>query len=268
VKTKTKKIFKMKKNLYKAALMAALGLAGVTAAQAQINNNDLVLGFTSQFTGVTQDYLIDLGPLPSNIPANYNTPLSVSGFNSATFGGIFDTALANNAVNLGIVGSTPNGDSGGEVILSILDNGTGTPTLAGSLTPPSDTESALANASDIPTTLVLGPVSQSANGSFFNNVAENPTTPGIAGNNSFTGYSDNPLSTLGGSESILLDLYENTFAPRTASSWVYAGDVSVDVSGDTLTATFDPVPEPGTALIAGISGLSLVLLRRRFNRNA
>jgi hypothetical protein len=258
----------MKKNLYRVALIAALGMAGVTAAQAQISPNDLVLGFTSQYAGVSQDYLVDLGPLPANIPANYNLALNVSGFDGTTFGNIFNTALANGAVNAGIVGASPSSGSGGTVILSILDNGTGTPVSAGSSTPQNDTEANLANASEIPGSLTLGAVAQNANGSFYLNVAENPTTDGSSGGSSFAAYSDNPLSTLDGNDDLLVDLYENSFAPRTASSWVYAGDVAISVNGDALTATFDPVPEPGTALIAGISGLSLLILRRRFSNNA
>ena len=259
----------MKKNLYKAALVAAIGLVGATAAQAQINDNDLVLGFTSQYAGVSDDYLVDLGPLPANTSANYNLALPVTGFSSATFSSIFSSALANDAVNVGIIGATPSGGSGGDVFLSQLRASlAGSPGGPNSATPPSDTESALANASSIPTTLTLGEVAQTANGSFFNNVAESPTAVGLTGTSSFAGYADNPLSTIGGSETIYLDLYENQFAPRTSSSWEYVGDVALDLSGGALSATFDPVPEPGTALIAGVAGLSLLLLRRRSNSNA
>lgn len=48
---------KMKK-LYKAALLAALGLAGVPAMQAATYNGDLLVGFTS---GTGNDFIYDLG---------------------------------------------------------------------------------------------------------------------------------------------------------------------------------------------------------------
>jgi hypothetical protein len=254
----------MKNNLYKAALAAALGLAGATAAQAQINTDDLILGFTSQFSGVTQDYLVDLGQVPTggNILANNNTALNVSGFNGTTFGGIFNSALSANAVNVGIVASKA-GSSGND-IFSELDNGSGTYSLTGSATPPTDTKSALQSGASIPGSLTLGAVNQSASGSFFQLVAENPNTAGAAAN-SFAGYVDNPLSTVGGSETIVLDLWEDAYNLGGPGSWVYDGNVTIDVSGDNLSAVYDvtPAPEPTTYAIFGGLGVLLLGMRRQ-----
>lgn len=254
----------MKKNLYKTALVAAFGLAGAAAAQAQVNPNDLVLGFTSQYSGVTDDYLVDLGQFPTG--GAINVSLNTSGFNWSTFNSIFSGAMANNALNVGIVAGQ-NGNSG-DVIFSVLDNGTGTYYSAGSSTPVGDTRSNLKNGAGIPLSLSLGEVAQGSTGSpttsFYSDVAENPTTPGAA-NNNFTGYVDNPLSTMG--TYTVLDLYEDAYTGGSSGSWVFDGTVTIGLNNDTLTAIYD-TPEPGTGLIAGISGLSILILRRRFTKNA
>jgi hypothetical protein len=251
----------MKNNLYKAALMAALGLAGAMTARAQYANDDLILGFTSNYGGNTTDYLVDLGQIPTggNITANEETSLNVSGFSWSTFNTYFGSALANNAVNLGIVGA--HAGSTGNVIFSEYNNGSGATVLSpGSSTPPADTRSALQNGAAIPESLTLGPVAQGGN-SFYNLVAENPNTDGAAAN-SFAGYVDNPLSTLGSGETIVFDLYEDSYSLAGAGSWAYDGNVTVSLNGEALSAVYD-VPEPATYALFGSMGVLLLGMRRR-----
>jgi hypothetical protein len=251
----------MKNHLYKTALAVGLGLAGATAAHAQNPNaNDLVLGFTSQFSGVTSDYLIDLGQIPSS-PGVLTTS-----FSPTTFGNTFTTssgnALTSGALNVGIVGG-----SSSDAIFSELD-GSATPltTIAGSATPASDSRAALDNGGEIATGLTLGTTLQSSSTSFFSDVAENPNAGGASANN-FTGYVDNPLTTINGtSESVVLDLWEDANSGRTGvSGWTYEGYVDLSLSGGNLTATFDEgvnaVPEPATYGLFGL-GVLLFGLRR------
>jgi len=253
----------MKNHLYKAALVAALGMAGAVAAQAQNPAaNDLVLGFTSQFNGVVNDYLVDLGPIPS-------APGAISSsFSSSTFANTFTTssgnALASGQVNVGIVGG-----SSSDAIFSELDT-TATPstTTAGSATPPADAKSNVDAAGLVATGLTLGTPAHTDQTSFFADVAESPTAGGANANN-FTGYADNPLSTIDGTtESLVLDLWENANSGRTGvTGWTYEGYVDLGLSGGNLTATYDEplissVPEPSTYGIFGSIGLLLLGLRR------
>jgi PEP-CTERM motif len=242
--------------------MLALGAAMVTQAlQAQTTpanpgNNDLVLGFTSQAPGVTQDYILDLGQIPSG------QNVQLGGISLSTFNTVFGSALANGEVNVGIVGGLPTG-SVADVITSTLHL-TGAP---GEI--PSVSQSKSAGDDVLGTT--PGVVAQNATTSFSSDVALSPTATGTANNNFSAQLGSNPLSTIGSSETITLDLYEDTQTSRTSTGgWVYEGDIALDLTGSTLSAVFDPVavPEPSTyGLLAG-AGLLLVALRRQISRKA
>ena len=257
------------KNSYKVALLAALGLTVAVAAQAQTPvANDLVLGFTSTAPGVTSDYIVDLGQLPTA----QNTQIG-SGVSLATLSSVFGSALANGQVNAGIVGGTAAGSKA--AFTTTLDNGTGTATVAGSTAPISASKSQLSQVGSIATSLTTGVVSQNPVGQigFFTSVAETPTTVGSANNNVASDLGSNPLSTIGTSEIITLDLWKNagTAATGTAvTGWQYEGDIQIDLSGTTASVVFDPaassVPEPTTyGLLAG-AGLLVVSLRNKLAR--
>lgn len=271
----------MKNHLYKAALAAALGLAGATAAQAQINPNDLVLGFTSQASGAnSDDYIVDLGQLPTggNIAANYNTALDVSGFSYSAFTASGTAGAASlGSLYVGIIGG--NGGTGTkDVFLSEVDNGTGSPAQAGSSLPtaaPSGTD--LESAADYPIGLGVGAVAVSPgaglnNVSWTYNIAENPTSPGAdSGANYATYLGDNPMTTLN-SDTIVLDLYNETGSTHTVNPWTFDGTVTLDLNteNDSLTATYDetPVPEPATCGLYALGGLLMLGLGRRFSGKA
>ena len=263
----------IKWKLCRSALLAGLGLAFVTAVKAQIDPNDLVVGFSSQASGVTSDYIIDLGPIPTGAnttSANNNYALNVSGFDYSIFTSIFGSAFTSGQVNVGIIAGMDSGNQ--DVFESVLDNGTGTPTVAGSSAPgTSPVGSNIANAAGTVGALTLGQVVQTSEGSWYYNIAENPTTPGSAVN-SFASYlNSNPMTTIGGTEMLTLDLYEDIDNGHAgASGWTYMGDVSLDLSGGNLTATYDPtpVPEPGTCGLAALGGFLALALRRQFKFKA
>jgi PEP-CTERM motif len=262
----------MKNHLYKAALVAALGVAGAMAAHAQ-NANDLMLGFTSQASGVSDDYIVDLGPLPTggNIAANYNTDLSVSGFNSSTFNSTFGSAVGANEVFAGIVGGSTGATK--NIFLSQLDNGTGSPILAGSATPNNPiSANDLAAAAGLPVGLTEGAVGQTAATSFSYLIAENPTTPGADSINNFaTDAGNNPMATLTSGTPLVLDLWYDTASTLhggTLGTWAFDGTVTLGVNSGGLSAVYDEVqvvPEPSTYGIFGI-GLLLLGLGHRFTR--
>ena len=78
------------KNLYKAGLLAALGLIGASNAQAQ---NDLIVGFT---TGSGNDFIYDLGSVSSLTPQSWDLSTYLTG------------ALGTSAVQWGVIGDTAN----------------------------------------------------------------------------------------------------------------------------------------------------------------
>jgi hypothetical protein len=256
----------MKKLTKLAALSVGAALVS-TAAQAQtaIPSGDLVLGFTSQAAGVTSDYVVDLGTLPGS----QNASLSTSGFVQGDFNNTFGSAFANGTVNVGIAGGVDN--STAYLYTSLLDNGSGTPTVAGSTAPTSVSKSDVQGAAGTLGSVYAGAVNYDEG--FTANIAQSPTTPGTAANSfsSYTGF--NPLTTIPASTStIVLDLYKDAAPSHGTSTTVsYVGDVTLDFTGSGLIATYDaaPVPEPTTdALLAGAGVLAFAFRRQFIRKNA
>jgi hypothetical protein len=251
-------------NMNKFTKLAALSLGAAfvsTAAQAQLDTGDLILGFTSQAAGVTSDYVVDLGAFPGE---GNTTPLNTIGYSSSTFNTTFGSALDSGTLNVGIVGGVDNANA--YIYTSLLDNGTGTALVAGSTAPLNISKGDIGLAAGTLGNLNTGVVDY-ADG-FTANVAENPASAGTAPT-SFTGSTgDNPLTTIpAGTSVITLDIYQNSYSGRTSTTgFDYVGDVQLDITDSGLTATFDPVaaPEPSTyALLAG-GGLLAFALRRKF----
>jgi hypothetical protein len=256
------KLNQMKKQLLKAGLVAALGLGASTAAQAQINNDDLVLGFTSpnatSIGGVKSDYIIDLGQVLGTSPAQI--PLSGSQYNDPTFTANLGGAVTGGSAYVGIFGAKSG--SSGDVILS------------STVVPPTGSKSSYASAATFPASVTLGLVPQTGQ-SVFNNIS---TAPGQPGNNatSFGLYVPSPLETISSSQgtgqSLLnLEVYRATYPLiGNASAFVDQGFISLLFSangGIAGVAWNEPatsaVPEPSTyGLFAG-AGLLLVLFRRQ-----
>lgn len=271
----------MKNHLYKAALVAALGMAGAVAAQASSPaSGDVVLGFTSQSAGASaDDYLVDLGALPAggNVAANYNTALNVSGFSESAFtaAGVAGSALGSGGtLYAGLVGYISGGTTTSSIYMSQVDNGSGSPTAAGSGPLVSPTGTALISAYDDATSLnPSGAVSAANVGSFSYGVALNPSQQGsnTTGTGNMAGEAaNNPMGTI--SSSLVFDLWTGKATPSrggaTFNGWTYDGTVTISLANDTLTAIYDEVnvssvPEPATYGIFGGLGLLVLALRRQ-----
>ena len=241
--------------------MLAIGAAMVTQAlEAQTvtgnpNQDDLSLGFTSTYAGVTQDYIIDLGQIPTGSNAQLANNFSLS-----TFDTIFGSALAAGAVNVGVVGGGPNDINGNFDV--------DTSTLVGAAGPKHSVDQTIDNASQTVISLQLGAVAQGNSSSWTSLIAATPTAVGTAHNNFTSDLGEaNPLQSLSSSGSLTLEVWNAEDAGNGTENWTSEGDLQVNVSGSDLSAVWDPVavPEPSTyGLLAG-AGLLIVALRRQFS---
>lgn len=244
------------KHLCRVALLAAFGLGGVTAAQAQINANDLLLGFTSP--SVTSDYIIDLGQIPGSAG---QITLSPSQFDAATFNSLFGSALSGGQVYVGIVGAQAGGISG-DVLFSAATQ---------PATSPSATD--LRSAAGFPSGLALGQVNQTG-ASFYDLISQSPGQEGAAAN-SFALYAQSPLYAITasqgtGAQTIDLNLWEATYQTIPSSPpGAYSGQgfISLNLSSGNLGVAYNQaalaVPEPATYAILGVAAVLLLVFRRQ-----
>jgi hypothetical protein len=253
------------KTLHKAAALAALALAAGTAAQAQINNNDLLLGFTSpnaaSVGGIQYDYIIDIGQLLGTGP--HQITLSAGQYNDSTFTTDLGAAVAGGNAYVGVFGATLGSSS--DVILSAPS------------TPSTGTYNDEHSAAGFPASVTLGPIAQSGQ-SVHNNIS---VGPGLAGANpsSFALYVPSPLETVSSSQGtgqtlFNLSVYESTltagFPSGTVNPYSDQGSVSIlfsangGISGVAWDEAATPmsVPEPSTCGIFAFAGLLAVGIRR------
>jgi hypothetical protein len=242
------------KNSYKAALLVALGLAAVSSAQAQVNNNDIILNFSSPTT-TNVDYTIDLG----QIEAVPTTPINLSSdINATTLNSLF-TSIA--SLNVGVVGGSYNVPGQGD---DIYISGLSLPTHASS-------ENTITFAAESALGISPGTNPSSANSSFSTLVAASPTATGLAGSSSVQGYlggssqtQDNPMINIGSSDMLTFNLYEEVKSSAThPAAFTYQGQFVLDLSGSSPSLVFDPVPEPSTYALASVGGLLFAFFRRR-----
>lgn len=261
--------------------LLAMGAAMVTQAlQAQTATgistaNDLILGFTSQAPGVTQDYVLDLGAVPTS------SNVQLGGISLSTFNTVFGSAATAGTVNVGVIGGGTDPNSGNSQIFTTTLRSGALATTAGAGTetaPYKASGNPISQASNYGSSLALGNVAQSASASWSSSITTGPGVGTIGtAQNSFTGYlphtsghTDNPMVTLPGSETVTLDIWNDIANNTGANTWTYVGDLQLDLSGSTLNATFDPtvtsVPEPSTyGLMAGF-GLLALGFRHQFSR--
>ena len=251
----------IKKHLYRVALLAALGLGGAPAAQAQINANDLILGFTSpnatSIGGNKYDYIIDLGQIPGSAG---QITLSGSQFDATTFNTILGSALAGGQAYVGIVGAQSG--ASGDVLLSA------------DVQPTTSSSAAfLQSAAGYPNGLALGQVNQTGS-SFYDNISQAPGQLGAAANN-FTLYAQSPLYAITasqgtGAQTIDLNLWKATYQTIPSSgvgAYSSQGFISLNLSGGNLGVAYNqqalPVPEPATYALLGTAGVLLFAFRRQ-----
>jgi hypothetical protein len=262
------KSLKKYKNMNKIAKMSLLAIGATLVTQAlqaqsttgSPNQDDLTLGFVSTYAGVTQDYLIDLGQVPTTANTQLGGSLSLSTFNSI-FGTTTSGALGNNALYVGVVGGgqdDANQDS--DIFTSTVST----------TAPHRGTDATIDEAASVVDNLSLGAVNHTSQTSWTYQIST-PTGAGTAPQGaSYVGYlgNANPLQALSSSGQITLQIWNDEDAGNNTENWVNEGDIAINVSGSTLSAVWDPVavPEPTTyGLLAG-AGLLAVAFRRQFAR--
>jgi hypothetical protein len=245
----------MKKNLYKAALLAALGIGSVTAAQAQ--TTDVLLGFNDANgpASAQNDYVLDLGVASAfTTTASLNFNISSTTFASA-FGSDSMALTSNNHVAAGVVEGNP---------ATGLWFSTSTPlsglTAAGA-------SPALGYASSVLTTPV-NYASSTVNGwSYY--IAQSPLAGGANVAGSFANDLGNPMQFLNNGV-VQETLYGNQIIGSgrnaTLAGYTALGTLGINANNDTISFTGVAVPEPSTYGLLACAGLLLVAIRRQISR--
>lgn len=246
------KNMKNMKNLYRAALLAALGLGTASVASAQ----NLELGFNDNAVVAAQnDYVINLGALSQftqTSSLNLSSDFSASTFTSAYTG----DGNALNDVAVGAVGG----------ISSTLDSFYSTVGIG-----PTVSANNIGSSVEFSQPTV-GEYASATAGGWSYDVAVAPNLPGSGPAGSISSTSENPTELL--SSGVLTEeLYEayDTGSGRSVTLNEEAlGYLTVNVNTDSITyAGIDAVPEPSTyGLLAGAGLLAVAFRRQVFPKNA
>jgi hypothetical protein len=226
---------------FKLALLAAISLAGASAAQAQTYTpGDLLVGFT---TGTGNDLLYDLGQA-SSLTAGETFPDL-----STLLGTDFGTGSALNNVNWGVVGYVTTGHT------------TYTTTAVG-FTPDTITGTGAFNAPKNAVNTLVG------------NFLSSPT-PGASATVAYSSSTSYYAETIGNQFSTDYGAsYENpdVVGPNTATLSSVLNDGSAPTALYNLTLgpddsfTVAPAPEPSTYALLGGAGLLVLALRKQLVR--
>jgi len=243
----------MKKPLYKAALLAALGLASATAAHAQALGANFGVGFNDAAgpASAQNDYVINMGTFTLFTP---NSTVTV-GIDPTAFNNAFGTD--GNALNNVAVGGVEGlGGVGGQMMI------TGPmPTAGISVVGTSISSVGGLNVGEYSSTAVT-PISPWSAA-----VAPSPIATG--GPLSVSALMDNPLTYLVNGQASMT-VWEATITGTSRveilGPWTDIGTLTINANPGVDTITFTGVPEPATySLLAG-AGLLVLSLRRQINR--
>ena len=251
----------MKNNLYKAALLAALGLAGISTAQA---SSDFLLGFNDAAgpTAAQNDYVIDLGSVSSLYSAAASNGGTVNVWTSS-IGTLFSSTFTadSSALNDVTAGIVEGFTSGYPKTLYVT-----APTSASSINTPSGGQ--FNNASAAATGVAIGEYASSSSATAWTGaVAASAIAPGteISGDDVADNAQVNPMGQL--SSGVLdLNLWEATRSSALGAVAAYqeVGSVHINMSSDIIDVTI--VPEPSTYGLLALGGLLVLSFRHRINR--
>lgn len=225
------------KKIYKAALLAALGLAGIGTVQAANYNGDLLIGFTS---GTGNDLIYDLGAASSlSDGQTWSLTSLLTGYdlNSVTWGVIGD-------MNVGGVR-------------------TAWMTTDGAAIPNSIPSSAAWSPIDLATKAIYqsfdtagGDQYQLVDATFASSWNQETTINGLGDSSSYISNQGNP-NVVGPTSANVFGMTANGSAPTQL------GTFNLNNSGS-LTFSATPTPEPGTASLIGCGVLLFLGLRKKF----
>jgi len=250
------------KKLSSAALLIMGAILASQTARAQFISDNLYMGFENQAGSGTADYIVNLGAASGIIAGG---DLS-SDFSLADFDSVLG---ASSSMFAGVVGGNAGANPTSDMYLTQLrTSNIGDASVAGSTLNLTSTRSVDTQSVNALSTLN---VSSSVGGTLDSTLSwENDVEPVNTGSSFLSESGLNPDSAIGTGSVLYEDLWYTTDSQQGtahAQPFTYLGYFTIDFTGESADVTFSPVPEPGTAMIAGISGLSLVFLRRRFNKN-
>jgi hypothetical protein len=258
---------KFMKKLTSAALLVVGAILVSQSAKAQVTPNDLYMGFQNAAGGGSADYIIDLGSASGIVNASssvfFNSEFSLASFNTVLG--------ASSSMFGGVVGGSNAGNPSDIFLTQLRAGGAGSASTPGSSVSQvafkTDDNTAYSDMSAL--NVVSGAGTLDSTRSWENDIEAQPNTETSGTLWSDTGL--NPDSAVSTSSVTYEDLWETSDSSSfVSSSYTYLGYFTIDMTGSSPDVFFTPqsVPEPGTALIAGMSGLSVLLLRRRFAKNA
>lgn len=249
------------KNTYKLVLAAALGLAGVTGAQA----GDLYLGFNDLAgpPAAQNDYVVDLGNVAGFTTTSYNViSFSATTFNTA-FGADSIALTSSSHVAAGVAGGQTSSFSSLAILAQTAPNG-GLPTWNAVNNSVFADSVNLAQAANTGEYQSSGEFNRTGAYGWSEVIAQSPTLQGTDISGNLAGNTANPTAYLS-SGLVTEQLYESTgtgVRGSTPSAWTDVGTLIINANNDTVTYFGSAVPEPSVyGLVAG-AGLLIVALRR------
>jgi hypothetical protein len=257
----TQKATNNMKNTYKLVLAAALGLAGVTGAQA----GDLYLGFNDLAgpPAAQNDYVVDLGNVAGFTTTSYNViSFSATTFNTA-FGADSIALTSSSHVAAGVAGGQTSSFSSLAILAQTAPNG-GLPTWNAVNNSVFADSVNLAQAANTGEYQSSGEFNRTGAYGWSEVIAQSPTLQGTDISGNLAGNTANPTAYLS-SGLVTEQLYESTgtgVRGSTPSAWTDVGTLIINANNDTVTYFGSAVPEPSVyGLVAG-AGLLIVALRR------